>query len=226
VPRSETRPTEAPDPARAASEAASVDKLAEADRLRAIEALARAFYDDPCSCWIFPDDGRRARQLERGFAFFGRKYWFRGGASYATGSVAGAALWMAPDTWRMSPLAQLAMLPGMVRAVGARNMPRLLRFLTVADKKHPHDTHFYLPVIGVAPEWQGKGIGTALLQPVLEHCDREGIPAYLEASSPRNRACYERNGFVVKEEVRMAGDAPPWWPMWRDPVRGNRAAQI
>lgn len=217
--QSETRPVDAPNPAQAAGEAASVDKLAEADRPRAIEALARAFYDDPCFAWIFPDDGRRARQLERGFAFFGRKYWFRGGESYATGSVAGAALWMAPETWRLSSLAQLAMLPGMVRAVGARSMPRLLRFLSVADKKHPHDTHFYLPVIGVVPEWQGKGIGTALLKPVLDRCDREGVPAYLEASSARNRACYERNGFVVKEEVRMARDAPPWWPMWREPAQ-------
>ena len=64
----------------------------------------------------------------------------------------------------------------------------------------------------------GPGIGTALLGPVLERCDRDGRPAYLEASSPRNRACYERNGFRVLEEYRLGRDGPPGWRMWRDPA--------
>ena len=42
--------------------------------------------------------------------------------------------------------------------------------------------------MGFEPEWQGRGLSTALLRPVLERCDDEKLPAYLEASSPRNRA--------------------------------------
>jgi len=70
-------------------------------------------------------------------------------------------------------------------------------------------------VIGVRPEWQGRGFGSALLRPILERCDRERLPAYLEASSPRNRALYERHGFAVVEEMRVS-DSPPVWRMWRE----------
>ena len=69
--------------------------------------------------------------------------------------------------------------------------------------------------IGIGPGWQGRGFGSALLRPILERCDRERLPAYLEASSPRNRALYERHGFEVAEEMRVS-DSPPLWRMWRE----------
>jgi hypothetical protein len=51
---------------------------------------------------------------------------------------------------------------------------------------------------------------------MLERCDREEMPAYLEASSPRSRACYERSGFEATDELVLP-DGPPLWPMWRRP---------
>jgi GNAT superfamily N-acetyltransferase len=69
----------------------------------------------------------------------------------------------------------------------------------------------------VATAWQGRGFGAALLRPILERCDAEQVPAYLEASTPRNRALYERHGFKVVEECRYASDGPPMWRMWREP---------
>ena len=83
---------------------------------------------------------------------------------------------------------------------------------------HPHEPHHYLGILGVSPELQGRGIGSALMQPVLERCDRDGMPAYLEATTPRNRALYERHGFRVVLQVRWPDGGPPLWPMWRDPA--------
>lgn len=83
---------------------------------------------------------------------------------------------------------------------------------------HPHDrAHAYLLMIGVTPERQGEGLGTALMAPVLERCDREGVPAYLEASSARSRALYERLGFVFMGTAVQLPDGPQMWPMWREP---------
>jgi GNAT superfamily N-acetyltransferase len=205
-----------PDPSRAAEESASVRKLREPDRARAVERIARAFYDDPAMSWIFPDGSRRLDQLERGFALFGRRIWFGHDEAYTTDSVVGGAVWLPPGAWHLGPLKQIAMFPAMVRIAG-RDLLRLLRAISLIVSEHPHESHYYLPVIGVAPEWQGKGIGTAMLKPVLDRCDREGLPAYLEASSPRNRACYERSGFVIRDELHLPGGGPPIWPMWRDP---------
>ena len=97
-----------------------------------------------------------------------------------------------------------------VGAIGARA-------ITTIESNHPRKPHYYLPFVGVEPELQGKGVGTALLAPVLNRCDREGTPAYLEATTTRNRACYLRQGFAVTEEFRFPKGGPPSWRMWREP---------
>ena len=79
---------------------------------------------------------------------------------------------------------------------------------------HPTEPHWYLPLIGVDVTRHGCGYGSALLRHALERCDRDRLPAYLEATSPRSKALYERHGF---EElgVIQAGGSPPMWPMLR-----------
>jgi GNAT superfamily N-acetyltransferase len=109
----------------------------------------------------------------------------------------------------------------MLRAFG-RHLPRVLRAIATLEARHPRELHYYLPVVGVDPEWQGRGLGSAVLAPVLERCDREGMPAFLEASTPRNRALYERHGFAVSEEFKLGRTAPPLWRMWREP--GGRSS--
>ena len=71
-------------------------------------------------------------------------------------------------------------------------------------------------MLGTDPPAQGRGLGSAVLRPGLELCDREGLPAYLESSKESNVGFYARFGFRVTEEVRMPGDGPSVWLMWRD----------
>jgi GNAT superfamily N-acetyltransferase len=128
-------------------------------------------------------------------------------------------VWERPGEWKMSLLRQLALLPGMARIYG-RHSARGMRAIVALESDHPTAEHYYLPFIGVAPEWQGRGLGAALLRPILDRCDRERMPAYLEASSARNRGLYERNGFAVTEEFRLGRGSPPLWRMWRQPGDG------
>lgn len=185
-------------------------------------ALARAFYDDPHFRWIIPDDHRRMTMLERGFALFVRNLWLKPDEGYTNEQLTGAAVWMSPGTAHVGLLAQLRLAPGTVSVLRG-NTPRLLKALNFIERKHPREPqHWYLPIVGVAPTWQGRGYGAALLAPILRRCDGQGMPAYLEASTPRNRALYERLGFEVVEECRYAGDGPPLWRMWRQPAGRRR----
>jgi len=52
------------------------------------------------------------------------------------------------------------------------------------------------------------------MRPLLDRCDQEGLPAYIEASSERSAALYERLGFQHIKELRV-GDSPPLWLMIR-----------
>jgi ribosomal protein S18 acetylase RimI-like enzyme len=81
---------------------------------------------------------------------------------------------------------------------------------------HPSEPHWYLPLIGVDPRCQGRGYGSALLARALIRCDQERTLAYLEATSPLNRALYERHGFTVVTTIQ-AGNSPTIWPMVRTP---------
>ena len=204
------------DPATAASEAATVRKARRDEAGAICRTLTRAFFDDPVTSWFMPERERRAKQLPRAFRLGIRHVYMPHEESYVTEGGVGAALWHPPGTWEVGVGRQLLMLPALIRAYG-RDLSRSLRGFNLITAEHPRrPPHWYLPFIGVDPDWQGRGIGTALLRPVLDRCDREGMPAYLEASTPRNRACYERNGFEVTGTITLP-DGPPLWKMWREP---------
>jgi GNAT superfamily N-acetyltransferase len=193
-------------------DAAAIDGMA--------RALAGAFYDDPVFSWVLRHDPRRMGVLRRGFAMFLRRIWLEHEQTYTTARAAGAAVWEPPGMWKLGVGKQLSLLPAML-GVFRRHSPRVLRSLTVLEAGHPaepaHPPHYYLAFLGVEPSWQGRGLGGALLAPVLRRCDDEGVPAFLEASTARNRTLYERHGFAVSEEFTLGRGAPPQWRMWREP---------
>jgi ribosomal protein S18 acetylase RimI-like enzyme len=100
--------------------------------------------------------------------------------------------------------------------------PDAARMATIAELSSAHrpvEPCAHLQFLGVEPDLQGRGLGTSLMAPMLAACDRDGVPAHLNATSEQSRALYERNGFVVIKELRTGG-APPLWSMWRDPQGG------
>jgi len=195
----------------------TVRKATEADYWQLISTLARAYYDDPVYCWYFPDDSRRLQQLYDVFVLFGAKALFQFEETYVVDGVGGGALWVPPERWRMCPFTRTAAVRGLASKLGLRDMVRPLRGLYLLQSRHrPDPPHYYLALVGVEPGSQGEGVGKALLQPVLSRCDREGLPAYLEATTPRARAFGERNGFVVIGQIGLRR-GPTIWPMWRRP---------
>jgi ribosomal protein S18 acetylase RimI-like enzyme len=192
-----------------------VRKATAADVPRLASAMAGAFYDDPVvGDWGIPDASRRIERLERGFRLFLERIYLRQDECYASDGAAGAAFWLPPDTWRLGGIEQLRLAARMA-AIHARGVPRILTVLAYLESRHPHEPHWYLAFVGVQPDRQGRGIGSALLAPVLERCDRDRAPAYLEATSERNLALYQRHGFEVVETVWLPKGGPRVWRMWR-----------
>jgi ribosomal protein S18 acetylase RimI-like enzyme len=101
---------------------------------------------------------------------------------------------------------------------------RALGLVAAMDEEHPAEPHEYLWFLGVVPAAQGLGLGSTLMAPVLARADREGRPAYLEATSARNKALYERHGFRARAPLSVA-DSPPLWPMWREPAGSGSAGE-
>jgi ribosomal protein S18 acetylase RimI-like enzyme len=194
-----------------------VRKATNADTKALTAALARAFDDDPMINWMAAQDKRRARRIFDAMDVSLRKMSMPHGEVYTTDAIHGGALWAPPGKWKMGILQQLMLTPQMIRIASLRRMGAVMGGINALEKKHPAKPHFYLFVLGVDTEFQGHGIGTQLMRPVLERCDRERIPAYLESSKERNVPLYERNGFRVTEEYTIPNGGPRVWLMWRDP---------
>jgi GNAT superfamily N-acetyltransferase len=185
------------------------------------ELLATSFQADPVFMHMLPlDVRRRAARLQRFFAMELPRSQAEGGA-WTTEDGAGAAVWYPPGRWKASFWQTLRQTPGMLRALG-RQASLGSQMLAAIQEHHPATPHWYLSYVGVQAERQGQGIGRALLQPVLEHCDAQRLPAYLEATNERNRALYLRHGFADRPQLELPSGGPPLRPMWREPDERHR----
>ncbi len=179
--------------------------------------LARAFEEDPLTRWLHPDPRSRPRRARRTFAVRLRQLAPQDEV-WTTPERSGAALWALPGRWRddlVASLRFLPLLPPLLPRLG-----RIAQATTAIEAAHPRVPHFYLSVLGTDPAAQGRGVASALLRPVLDRCDAEGLPAYLETSTQRNVAWYARHGFLVREHLALPGGAPPLWTLWREPGGG------
>ncbi len=79
------------------------------------------------------------------------------------------------------------------------------------------DRHWYLALIGVDPEHSGKGIGSALMRPILAQADANGLPCYLETAEERNVTYYQKHGFETVRHGAVPGTAVEYWTMHRLP---------
>ena len=128
----------------------------------------------------------------------------------------GGAIWKHPNKWKMPTGDLVRAAPAMLRAVGTK-VPRLIGALTTMEKAHPKEEHYYLEVLGTHQDRQSKGIGSAMMRHMLDRCDAEGMPAYLESSNTRNIPFYARHGFESTGEIDLGQGAPTVTPMWRNP---------
>ena len=175
--------------------------------------LAEAFCNDPLFVWEFPDDTARPRILRAMFAHITEHVYLPAGVSAFCEH--GAALWQPPGV-QLDKQIEPGQAAAFVNAVEGQ-IGRLMSLVAVLEDAHPVEPHWYLPMIGVRPTAQGKGIGGRLLEFTLNQIDEQGDAAYLEATSPRNAALYERHRFEVVGELKVA-DSPTLFPMWRKPA--------
>jgi ribosomal protein S18 acetylase RimI-like enzyme len=178
--------------------------------------LARAFQADPVATWSCRPEDLRPRVLERVFAMRLRDIHARG-EIWTDDELRSAAVWAAPGQWHTTTRQDIAYASTLLHPRLILRMPMVVRGLLGAEKLHPDEPpHWYLAILGTDPSAQGHGLGSSMLAPLLEECDRDGVGAYLESSKEQNLGFYARHGFRVTSE-RNLPRGPRLWPMWRDP---------
>jgi GNAT superfamily N-acetyltransferase len=188
---------------------------------QAAEIQGRAFFDDPAMVYVFPDDNTRLQRLPW-LMGIGIGYGCRfGSVSTTTDPMLGHAVWLPPGGTSMSDEGMDEVGFGEAPArMGEDALGRFGAFIELVSGHHERLVpvpHWYLLILGVEPEYQGKGIGTSLITPGLARADAEGLPCYLETSKERNLPFYQRHGFEVRQEDDIPGGGPKVWMMVREP---------
>ncbi|MFD3540067.1 GNAT family N-acetyltransferase [Streptomyces sp. NPDC058662] len=203
--------------------ALEIRRADQSDRDAVAGLLDEAFRDDPVSSWVFPDPEHRAAVHGRFLGVFVDVALAEGRIDYAVDGSA-AALWLRIPAGDPEAEAAEDEVPARMREAADPDNERCELVGRLTGEVHPTaEEHEYLLMIAVTPERQGEGLGSELMRPVLERCDREGVPAYLEASSERSRGLYERLGWEFTGDAVRLPDGPLMWPMWRKPRAGAAA---
>jgi ribosomal protein S18 acetylase RimI-like enzyme len=180
-----------------------------------VDCLTLAFCTDPVARWAYPNSQQYLEYFPNFIRLSGGRA-FETETAYYINSFAAAALWLTPGT---SPdeeaLAALAQ-----NTVSKNLQDEVFALLEKMSEFHPQEPHWYLPLIGVDPTRQNKGYGAMLMQHALSACDREGLPAYLESTNPRNITLYRRHGFEIAGTIQV-GSSPPMFPMRREPRKSG-----
>jgi GNAT superfamily N-acetyltransferase len=173
----------------------------------------RAFADDPLITWMLPPDDfdRRATML---FDCMMRAS-IIDESIYTTDDTVCTAVWVPPGAWPFSE-EQLEIMAEPFAAAAGERVDRALSALIEMTEVHPSEPHWYLEVLGTHPDWQRRGIASAVLAPVLDVCDADGLPAYLETQRESNVPFYRRHGFEVIGTTQLSNGAPKMWLMWRE----------
>ena len=184
---------------------------------RAAVTLERAFSPDPMFLWVFPDPATRPTALHR-LLSVPLEYGLRYGRVTTSHDARAACVWLPPGPGvTISRMIRSGML-GVPFRTGFGPFGKFMAANEIMDKIHKArapEPHWYLMVVGVDPELQGQGVGSAIVREGLAVVDRESKTCYLETSDRRNLAFYERLGFVVLEEATLGKGGPKAWAMRR-----------
>jgi ribosomal protein S18 acetylase RimI-like enzyme len=198
-----------------------VRRATEAEIPAMAAVLARAFARDPFFSWLAGDAPERNLRMRMGWAAILRNASAGLRETWTTADVTGVAIWVPPGRGASSFLDSLRMIPALARLAGWRRLREVAAATELLEQRrltHVPAPHWYLSALGVDPDRQRQGIGSALLRLVLDRADEEGTSAYLETATARNVLLYERHGFDVVEELSLPRTDIRGWLMLRPPA--------
>jgi len=191
----------------------NIREIYEGEIDKAVETLVQAFYNDRLVCYILPDDNSRKEFISW---FYSRwiQLLMKFNTVFVEDNVRGVAVCVPPKLFPHIPLSY-QLRAGLLKALpklGLKNLWKPIRVYFDSQKRTTDEVKepsWILDILGVQPEFQGKGIGTALVQHLISLSNQDKVPAYLITHNERNIVFYEKNGFKLLKKEHSLPDGPP-----------------
>lgn len=195
----------------------------------ASNAAAAALESDPfyrCITVEFASDIARRRAVLRAYLDYSSAEGMRiGRVVHLEEAHGGVAIWLLPqaeEVLERERALKHAFLREVLGESGRANYRSIVDYMSSQARAVTGSDAWYLSIVAVAPEGQGRGLGARLLAPTLAEADAAGAICYLETFGRRSRGFYERLGFLTRAEFTEPTTRAQYAIMTRLPGSGAR----
>ena len=173
--------------------------LADADLIKRI--LLVSFKNDPHVNWLL-EESKNKFKLNLLVDYVVHQT-LRKGEIYLSDHNNAVALWDFERNEKMSFHYIWRNLAFLIR-IGIKSVIRIVKSEThVHNNFRKYPCYCHLSMIGVLPEAQGKGLASALMNPMIQRMKEKSIPVFLETANPRNVDIYKKKGFKTFETLTI-----------------------
>lgn len=173
------------------------------DKNLVVGILTKSFDTNQSVNYIVKQDAKRAQRV-RALMDYSFEVCYLFGDVFLSDDKKACALITYPDKKKTNLKSILLDVKLIFFAVGLKNIKKTLARETLINKVQPKELKYYLWFIGVDPKYQNEGIGTILLDELIEDSEHKKRPIYLETSTLKNLPWYQKFGFQIYHELDLS----------------------
>lgn len=184
-----------------------LEKLNKYQIKKAARVYARAMMNDDLHVYFFPDPSNRLKKLTYLYEYkLELEYKF---CFITSNNIEGLLICESPGE-QHTGLSILEIITGikLIWQCGIVSLLRMIRYQSWASKTRDGiatQPYWYINVVAVDPEHQGKGFASKLIKPIIMEALERKHMVYLETQNSNNIKIYEKYGFHLVEEAKMPG---------------------
>ncbi|MGR5502491.1 GNAT family N-acetyltransferase [Vibrio sp. DNB22_10_4] len=163
-----------------------------------VDVLTQSFRNDLQMNWIL-DTKNNPNALEKAISLM-VKVAYEQSMITITEELDGVAIWELPTSGRLS-FAHIPKILSFIVTAGFKSLYRIYEDKKSTEIRRPDSAHYYLAMLAVLPQAQGKGVASRMMNPVVSTCKAQKMPIYLETGNPKNVEIYKKKGFSLSDIV-------------------------
>ncbi|RFU25007.1 hypothetical protein B7463_g11334, partial [Scytalidium lignicola] len=174
-----------------------------------VDIFHEAFASDPIMAYLYPRCDLKAlkkkslKNYEKSYTAHGAKY-FKA-VHKETDKFVAFSKWEYPHTPNPVTEDPETAIHNEPQVPGS-NEEIVLEFLTKCIRGRKKwivpETHYFMSILAVRPEYQRKGLGSQLLSPVLELADKDKAKSFIQAS-PKGLGLYLKHGWTEVDDIML-----------------------
>jgi len=170
------------------------------DKNLVVNILTYSFADNKSVNYVIKQDKFRSKRLEK-LMEYSFDYCWLFGEVYLSDDKKACALLVLPDKKKTTLKSILLDIRLAWSCIGFFNLKKVLQREAKIKSLHPNSVMYYLWFIGVQPGDQNRGVGSSLLNELIQRSGALQRPMYLETSTLKNIPWYQKFGFSIYQEL-------------------------